>query len=65
MRAVRAETEATGAGLLERGTRQLAYVRDRDGAAWIRQTTSRRGGGDYEARKDVLERAVETFRFDE
>ena len=65
VRAVRLETETTGEGLLERGTRQLAYVLDRDGAAWILQTTSRRGDGDYEARKNVLERAVQTFRFDE
>ena len=60
-RAVMLETVATGEGLYARGTEARTYVIDRAGDAFIVQTTS--VGGDFAARKAVLDRAVRTLRF--
>ncbi len=63
LRAVRLETEATGEGLADRGTLETSYVVERDGSAWIVQTSSA-PGRDYEARQEILDRAAATLRFD-
>ena len=60
--AVRVEAEATGEGLLDAGTRTYAYVVDRDGQAFIVQTTEARGT-DFAARKRILDRAAESVQF--
>jgi hypothetical protein len=61
--ATRLETVATGAGLLERGTRTYAYVIDRSRKpAFVVQTT-RSARANWPARKRILDRAVRTLRF--
>jgi hypothetical protein len=58
--AVRLETEATGQGLFDKGTRTVAYVIDRDVAAFVVRAQAFPG---VELAEDVLEQAVETIRF--
>jgi len=61
--ATRLETVATGAGLLNRGTRTYAYVIDRGRKpAFVVQTT-RAAGASWPARKRIVDRAVRTLRF--
>jgi hypothetical protein len=58
--AVRLETEATGQGLFDKGTRTIAYVIDRDVAPFVVRAQAFPG---VELHEDVLEQAVETIRF--
>ena len=58
--AVRLETEATGQGLFDQGTRTLAYVVDRDVAPFVVRAQAFPG---VELHEDVLEQAAETIRF--
>jgi hypothetical protein len=58
--AVHLETEATGQGLFDRGTRTIAYVIDRDVAPFVVRAQAFPG---VELHEDVLKQAVETIRF--
>jgi len=58
--AVRLETEATGQGLYDEGTRTIAYVVDRDVAPFVVRAQAFPGA---ELHEDVLEQAVKTIRF--
>jgi hypothetical protein len=58
--AVRLETEATGQGLFDKGTKTIAYVVDRDVAPFVVRAQASPG---VELHEDVLEHAVETIRF--
>jgi hypothetical protein len=62
--AMRLDTEATGAGLYDRGTRLYAYVVDRGGRAFVVQTASLPGRA-FERRKDAVDGAVRLLRFTE
>lgn len=64
-RAVRYETEATGNGLYDKGTRLYRYVLDRNGqsfevsTAWFPGTST----ADYQTRKGWVDQAIKTVRF--
>jgi hypothetical protein len=58
--AVRIESEATGQGLYDEGTKTVAYVVDRDGAPFVVRAQAPPG---TELQEDVLEQAVGTIRF--
>jgi hypothetical protein len=58
--AVRVETEATGQGLYDKGTKTVAYIVDRDVAPFVVRTQAFPDG---ELHEDVLEQAVKTVRF--
>lgn len=56
------ETEATGAGLLEKGTRTYEYLVNVDDRAFVVKTTEL-PGRDYENARFVVDEAVPTLRF--
>lgn len=64
-RAVRYETEATGEGLFEKGTRLYSFVVDRAGqsfeviTAWFPGTST----AEYQGRKNMVDAMVATVRF--
>jgi hypothetical protein len=58
--AVRLETEATGRGLFDEGTRTLAYIVDRDVAPFVVKAQAFPGA---ELHEDVLEQSAQTIRF--
>jgi hypothetical protein len=58
--AVRLETEATGQGLYDKGTKTIAYIVDRDVAPFVVRAQAFPDG---ELHEDVLEQAVQTVRF--
>lgn len=58
--AVRLETEATGQGLYDKGTKTIAYIVDRDVAPFVVRAQAFPGD---ELAADVLEEAVGTLRF--
>lgn len=58
--AVRLETEATGQGLYDKGTKTIAYVVDRDVAPFVVRAQAFPGA---ELHEDILEQAVGTIRF--
>jgi hypothetical protein len=57
---VRLETEATGQGLFDKGTKTLAYIVDRDVAPFVVRAQAFPGG---ELHESVLVQAVTTIRF--